>query len=80
MIKSNEFQSTRFEYVPIGNEFLLGSLNSTRPLRSFKKVNNKFATCEEFKNCAYYFHPEKRVFIEGQELIADHGLEPIGTI
>ena len=80
MNKSNEFQSTRFEYVPIGKVFLLGSLNSSYPLRSFKKVNNKFANCEEFKNSTYYFHPEKKVYIESQEQVVDPGQELVGTI
>ncbi len=80
LIKRSEFQSTRFEFVPVGKVFLLGSLNSSYPLRIFEKVSNKFATCEEFKHSTYYFHPEEKVYIESQELIADLDLEPAGTI
>lgn len=49
-------------------------------MRIFEKVSNKFATCEEFKHSTYYFHPEEKVYIESQELIADLDLEPVGTI
>jgi hypothetical protein len=66
--------------VPVGNVFLLGSLNSRYPLREFKKVSNKFATCEEFKNSSYYFHPEQKVYIQSKELIGDLSLERVGVI
>lgn len=79
MINRNEFQSTTFDYVPIGYCFLLGSFESKHPLRTFKKVSKKFAVCDEFKNSTYYFHPEEKVHIAIKELMAEPELELIST-
>lgn len=75
MIKRSTLQPTTFDYVPIGDTFLLGSPNSRRPLRVFKKISDKFAICEEYENNAYYFIPQERVHIECPDQISPEELK-----
>ena len=64
MINRNEFRLTTFDYVPIGNRFMIGNIDSKHPLRTFRKVSKKFAVSEEFENNTYYFYPEQKVHVK----------------
>ena len=63
MEKLRAVQTTTFEHVPIGNEFLLGSPETEYSRCVFKKVSSKFAVCEDYKGSNYYFYPEEKVVI-----------------
>ncbi len=63
VVTCKNMQATKFNQVPIGNQFLLGSLHSRHALLTFKKVSDSFAECDEYKGNTYYLYPEQEVYI-----------------